>query len=239
MNRFKAITWNMAGGTIDPPTSAEVKEIAQAQAKRGVSLMLLQEAQHQGHDAALIQAGYKIKRFGQYGVAWDNADWMMVDCEKVRLSDHPYFRKGNPNTPVFSESMRAILCDYEGRSLEVISYHTPPTVQKATPAENRMISLRQSMKRLSAIAGDSQAMGFLAGGDDNVDEDGPHGPWGFMLAGETGLRQVEAPRPTHGRVRSIDDFRIPVRGSLRVESGWVSDGGGDHRLHGRLFVWRG
>jgi hypothetical protein len=51
----------------------------------------------------------------------------------------------------------------------------------------------------------------------------------------TGLRQLQAPTGTVGKVRRIDDFRI--RG-LVPGDGYTARGGGDHKLFVSAFSWR-
>lgn len=242
---FKAITWNVYHGT----AVKELEPILKRQLKKGVSLLLMQEAG--GRDITGMLRDNGLKSFTaprQYVVAWDPELWVKAHAEKVRLSDQPYYAKGGDKEQ-YSDAARVILCDREGRSLETVSYHTPAGVQKQEKnrPERRYIALVESMQTLGHMADDFPGTAVLYGGDDNWDENtGLQTPdvKPYLLGEATGLRQLQAPGATHGRNaprrgRQIDDFRIKRGGGIRpVGKGWTADGGGDHRIHGREFRWR-
>lgn len=236
---FKAVTWNVYFGT----ETKVLAPILAAQRKRGVGLFLMQEAGGDDITGMLEAAGLQsFTAPRQYVIAWDPDEWVRVAAGKVRLSAQPYWAQGGGNEQ-YSDAARAILCDREGRSLEAVSYHTPAHVQ--VPAgerpERRYKAMVESFRTLGHMADDSECRGFLAGGDDNWDENTgvqTADVKTVMLGSETGLRQIQAPAGTHGK-RQIDDFRIKVGGGIKpVGEGWVAAGGGDHKLHGREFAWR-
>lgn len=228
---FTAATWNVYHGT----PVAKLEPILQRLLTRDVSLLLMQEVAHEAQREMLWAAGLEVFFHPrQYVVAWHPAQWVEIESHGVRLSETAYWRPDGGDRQ-YSEAALAILCDRAGRSLTAMSYHTPAHVQHADKPPNRITALVESAAMWREVSTAAQTRACLFGGDDNVDEDGRHGPWGFMQARATGLRQIQAPSATHGRTRRIDDFR--VRG-LRAGPGYVLPGGGDHRIHVRDFVWR-
>ncbi len=239
-DKFKAVTWNVYAGT----PVRELRPILRNLREKKVSLYLMQEARDDKReiDEWLRAEGLETVNYKQYRLAWDPNVWVKVWAEGVRLSKTHFFAKDG-DTPVHSEGARAILCDRWGRSLDTISYHTPAHVQgaeKKSDVPRRYLALVETMVELGDLADDSEARAVLYGGDDNWDED-----TGFqtadlptLLGRTTGLRQVQAGKPTHGS-REIDDFRILRGGGIRpVGESWVQGGGGDHKVHGREFQWR-
>ena len=177
----------------------------------------------------------------QYVVAWDPDVWARHgDAERVLLSQTPYYtQKGHEmETAAVLQRLTHIRT---GKVLAAMSYHLPSAVQKVNPPANRVRSLHEAAASWRRLAG--KALGpdgcdaVLFAGDDNVDERLSHGPWRYMLRAGTGLRQVQAPTATHGKVRRIDDFR--ERG-LGVYEGRVIPvpRPDDHDVHVREFRWR-
>jgi hypothetical protein len=233
---FKAATWNVYYGT----PLAELEPILQDLLADGVSLFLIQEGSQRGLPAMLKRNGLSSYRvYPQYVIAWTD-EWVDVALKGVRLSQTSYFRKGGKK-PIPTEGAFAILSDREGRTLTALSYHTPAHVQvrPENRPPRRFQALREAMETMKTLADLAETRAVLFGGDDNVDEARAfRADFRFMLRAATGLRQVVAPRPTHGhrtRGRRIDDFR--VRG-LKPGRGYVRDGGGDHRVHVREFHWK-
>lgn len=239
LGSFKAVTWNVFNGAV----RATVEPILDAQVALGVSLLLGQEAKAAWWPELLASRGFKVVNLNQCLVAWRTDTWTRVAGGAVNLATTPWFAKGF-NTPRLNESCWAYLCDDKGRSVDALSYHTAPAVQVAESIrpERRFVSTIESFAYLGQRAHDAETTAVLYGGDDNVDEQLGEGSdvglWSPLLAGATGLRQVQAPEPTHGKRRRIDDFRVTRRGRLQVGDGWVFDGGADHRGHGREFFWR-
>ena len=234
---FKAVTWNVYA-----PTPATVlAPILRQQLKKGVSIFLMQEAGSADITKMLRDAGLKTYSHSQWRIAWDPKVWTAVNRKALRLSQTSYYSK-TVKHDVYSEAVEVILCDALGRSLDVISYHTPAHIQvsEATRPANRYQAAVESFRTLAALAKASQCRAVLFGGDDNVDENHGVGSgtslWSAWLRPATGLIQVQAPAGTHGK-RKIDDFRILPK-TLVVGSGWVDFGGGDHRIHGREFTWK-
>lgn len=231
--RFTACTWNVCR-TTELPTLEPVLEMLLA--KHSVSLFLLQEATQPGLVSMLRRHFLATFRYDQYVVAWDTEHWTRVNQAAVRLSQTPWFGHGG-HVPRFSDSAAAILADRSGRTLTALSYHTPPHVQVAPSKrpQRRVEALQESMASLQLLAARSNTDACLFGGDDNVDERRAFSSfWDFMRERSTGLRQVRAPRPTHGSKRKIDDFRVT---GLTPRAGEVVPGGGDHRVHIRTFLW--
>lgn len=238
---FRAVTWNVYAGT----PAKELQPIMARQRSHGVSLFLMQEAG--GDDLTDLCQDNGLDTFIQYPqcrIAWDRDQWVLVRTRGVRLAEQPWFHKGG-EVAVYSDAAEVILCDLAGRSLTVVSYHTPSHVQvpeKERPAR-RYAAMLESFATLGGMADDALTTGWLAGGDDNWDEttglQTSDAQRVMLSSAATGLRQVQSPTgtTTHGK-RQIDDFRVPVGGKLRVGEGWVSKGGGDHKLHGREFAWR-
>lgn len=227
---FRTATWNPFNQT----PRREVEPILGDLLGRGVSLLLIQESQADYWPDLLRDAeleSYHVRP--QWRVAWRPDLWVKVNQEPVDLAPEGYFTKSGHLMRVLGASV--ILCDRLGRSLEAMSYHLPAHVQVANKPPRRIAATRAAMVAMGNRAKASETRAQLYGGDDNVDETkAKGGPWGFMLKRATGMEQVQAPRPTHGRTRKIDDFR--TRG-LTAGNGWTQDGGGDHRIHGRVFRW--
>ncbi len=239
-DNFRAVTWNVYFGT----DTKVLEPILTAQLKKRVSLFLMQEAG--GADITKMLKDNGLKTFvadPQYRIAWNPDVWVGVDFEKVRLSSTNYFQKDG-KTPEYSDSARGILSDKQGRTLDVVSYHTPAHVQykEENRPPRRYQAMVESFIKLGHMADDSECRGFLAGGDDNWDENTgiqTDETKPIFLGGATGLRQLQAPSATHGKARQIDDFRIKRGGGIKpIDKGWVAAGGGDHKLHGRTFAWR-
>lgn len=248
MDTFKAITWNVYAGTPAEKLAPHLKR----ELKRGVSLLLMQEAGGKDIEELLVSEGLSTTAWDgkreQWRIAWDPEEWPGVArSEIVQLSDTGYQRKGG-GPKQYSKAARVILCDDLGRSLEAFSYHTPAHIQVAEderPA-NRFKATIESFETLGEMAAESLATGWLAGGDDNVDEFRGIGSesnlWNPMLAKQNGLVQVRAPEPTFAR-RRIDDFRYPKGGGIKVirGEGWVANGGATekpaHKIHGQVFKW--
>lgn len=242
LGQFAAVTWNVYFGT---PTKV-LRPILEEQRQLGVSVLLMQEAGGSDLDVMLRDAGMGTHLASpQYRVAWDPAVWVPVLETDVRLSDTGWFAVGG-KTPIYSDAARVILCDRHGRSLDVVSYHTGAGIQPSAgkAAERRYRALVESLVTLGEIAELSEARAVLFGGDDNWDEDqGPQTADLPLMMGQTnGLRLLQADAPTLGhpvRGREVDDFRIKRGGGIRpVGAPWTAPGGGDHRLHGRVFGWR-
>lgn len=230
MSDFTAATWNVLNVT--PPSV--LRPILRDLRHRGVSVILLQEVKRPDVRAMFTDDGWGIFYHpDQYAIAYRLEDWTPISSHGVRLSETAYYAK-NRTRPKYSEAVEGILCDPLGRTLTAVSYHTPPSVQ--TPSRRparRFKALQESAASWRRTALEAKTHACLFGGDDNVDE--RHGTgWGFLLEKATGLKLVQAPAATHGASRRIDDFR--TRG-LVAGAGFVVDGGGDHRAHGRAFSW--
>lgn len=230
---FKAVTWNVYHGT----PVRQLVPILEKDIEDGTSIWLIQEA-----DAELAKAmrdrNLRVYRRGQYLVAW-SPRWTSRSRSRIDLATTAYYRPGG-RVPVDTQGVAVVLVDRDGRSLEALSYHLPPSVQRRRPVVRRFRALKESMRTLGRRSRKMMRSGavdaILYGGDDNVDETGAK-LWDFMRRAATGLRQVKAPAPTHGhktKGRRIDDFR--VRG-LKPGRGSVGPGGGDHRRHRRTFRW--
>jgi hypothetical protein len=239
---FRAVTWNVYA----PTPVAKLGPILRDQLAEGVTVLLMNEAGGGDISRMLREAGLQSYAHGQWRVAWDPDVWVKIATRSVRLSDTHYFGRDG-RTRKFNDAAEAILCDRAGRSLTAVSYHTAAHVQ--TREDNRPArryrAMVESFRELGDMAEDSLTTGWLAGGDDNWDESKglqTSDTVPVFLGADTGLRQVPSPTgtSTHGKVkggRRIDDFRIIRGGRLRPGRGWVADGGGDHRLHGRVFRW--
>jgi hypothetical protein len=234
MEEFRATTWNMGGGEPHGGPTDEASDRVLTEVKAmGASVILGQEVQEETNIRALHELGYKTFRaLPESLVAWLPEVWTCVYKDVVRLNpDAPFHRK--TSHPVYVNMAYVILCNDEGVSMDVGSYHTPSSVQEPNPAPERMAALRQSMETLGDLAEDSKCHATLFGGDDNVDEEGPMGEWGFMLRRSTGLRLVRAPRNTLGR-RKVDDFR--VRNLKPKNSGAIVHGPTDHNAYLQRFI---
>lgn len=239
MKSFKAATWNIYH---DTPVE-DLRPILRRQRNKGVSLLLAQEAGGRDIRNMFRDEGLQVHLFRpQFLIAFDPESWVAAVLNGVRLSPTPWYNAGG-NDPRYADMATAILCDDEGQSLLAGSYHLAPHTQFPEDAQpdNRIKSTVESFQTMGALAERSKTHGVLFGGDDNLDERFGFGAgtdrWAFALSEATGLRQVRAPNPTLGN-RRIDDFRVKKGGNLQVEDGWTFDGGGDHRGHGREFVWR-
>lgn len=236
---FKAVTWNVYHGT----STKELSPILGNLQEKGVSLLLMQEAGGKDITAMLRDAGLQtFLHPRQYRVAWDPKRWVELGAEGLELSDQPYWTAGGDGEGR-SEAARVILADRVGRSLDVVSYHTPAHIQSSTETQRRYQATLESLATMADLAEDTHATAFLAGGDLNWDPDKGRQTKEMTAAlALGGLRVIQAPRPTHGgatKGREIDHFHIVRGGQLRVVkgSGWVQDGGGDHRVHGQTFRW--
>lgn len=230
---FTAATWNVFHGTPAPVIASTLA----ASRQRGVSVWLLQELSDPAARSAIRELGLTLGFSPrQYGIAWDPKVWCAVaPGRSERLGQTPYFRKGG-GPEQFSDAHLEVLSDRLGRTLTALSYHAPPAVQRPNPPSARWKALQETAASWRRLANESQARACLFGGDDNVDERLRFGPWAFMLQAATGLRQVTASRPTHGKVRRIDDFR--VRGLRPLGDGKVFNTASDHRIYEQRFDWR-
>lgn len=245
-NVFQAVTWNVYHGT----ARNELEPLIKDELKAGTTLFYFQEGSQPWFGQMLKELGLQfVFHPRQYWIAWVPLDGLIRDgwrlkpgtAEGVRLGETPYYRKGGDNRQ-WSEAVACILVDARGRTLDALSYHTPASVQKGgrpSKVVRRVRALRESMVTMGRRARRTSADASLYAGDDNVDEARGGRVWRFMRRAATGLRQVRAPRPTHGHERHgrhIDDFRCrrlrPVRGSGRV-----LEGGGDHRRFRKQFRW--
>lgn len=236
---FKSATWNFGGGEPVGPTDRSVKRLVSTARDAGVSVLLGQEVQEAPDREILEGAGYRIHRYGpECLVAWLPEIWTGVAPHDLVLNpENPFHRKDRP-ADVFCKQAGMILCDAQGRSLDVGSYHTPSSVQEPEhqkqdqPPSNRIAALREATRKWRQIANESECRAVLLGGDDNVDED--YGDWAFMLQPATGLRLVQAPSNTLGH-RQVDDFR--VRGLVPLPGGGrVVHGPTDHNMF--IQTWR-
>jgi hypothetical protein len=234
MQAFKAVTWNPYRET--PINTLE--PILAAQVKKGVSLFFMQEAS--GKDIHDLLKSYDIRAYhnGQCLVGIDHR-WDAVNWGGLRLSKTPWFHDGGSKEPVYTDAVSSIICDNEGQTVEVVSYHAAPHTQGPEWPQNRQDSTVETLHRLADRAEESKCKGFLAGCDLNWDV-----TKGYQNAAMTNalreMRVIVPPRPTHGP-RRIDVFQTTrVRdGGLLVPkgNGWVFDGGGDHKGHGQAFEW--
>lgn len=229
MSEFKAATWNMGGGEHVGPTDEAARRVLTELHDAGCSIVLGQEAQEQPDRSVLRELGYSVHRFGPESVvAWDPRKWMALDERGVVLNPtHPFYRKGG-SPPIYQRAARVILGNSDGQTVDAMSYHLPSSVQEAHPPHNRIDALRECMVTMAQLARETRCHAVLFGGDDNVDETGPWGPWDFMRFGATGLHQLTAPGNTLGR-RRVDDFR--VRGLVATGKGRVVHGPTDHNAH--------
>lgn len=235
MIRFKAATWNVFHGT----DVEDLEPILTRLIKQGVTVFLLQEAAGRDIAGMLRRAGLDYEAYGQHLIAWDRYTWRAKSYDQLKLGETHYYRKDG-KTPIWSEAVAVVLVHRQtGKVLDTMSYHTPAHVQvkPGRRPKRRFRALVESMRTMRRRA--AARVHALYGGDDNVDEFRAfRGTWRFMLKVGTGLRQVRAPRPTHGhrrRGRKIDDFRVK---GLAVGDGQVLEGGGDHRVHVREFGFR-
>lgn len=240
-NTFRAVTWNVFGPT---PADHLAPHMADQLRHHGVSLFFMQEAGGADLDKMCRDHGLETYSWDQYRLAWMPTVWVWIRGEHFYLSDQEYRDRQGREERTGGVSM--IFCDRYGRSLEAVCYHTPAHIQVPDHPERRVTAAFEAMATLGRMADETLCRGFLAAGDDNVDEFQGYGVdsqmWLPMLARATGLHQVQAPNPTLGD-RRIDDFRYPVHGAIKVvrSSGWTDEGGGTdrppHRIHGEEFTW--
>lgn len=226
---FTAATWNVFHGS----TPDNLRPTLERLLHMGVSLILWQELVGAANWAMIHAAGMQLAFTPrQYGVSWLPDLWVGVAQEDLRLSPTSYYARGGDGKQ-YSEAAAAILCDRVGRSLDVVSYHTPSGVQSPHAPAGRTQATRESFRTLEARARAAHTTGQLYGGDDNVDE--RFGRFRWTLGKP--LRQVQAPGATHGRRRRIDDFRVH---GIDVGPGLVIPvpAPDDHNVHVRTFYWR-
>lgn len=230
-DELRVATWNMGGGERTGPTDADAARVLTELRDYGCSIVLGQEAQEAQDRSVLRELGYSVHRYGHESVvAWDPKVWAALDeLGHVLNPTHPFHRKGG-SPPIYQKAARVILGNRHGQTVDALSYHLPSSVQLPDPPPNRVAGLHECMDTLAELAHGSRCHGQLYGGDDNVDESGPFGPWGFMLGAATGLRQLRAPRNTLGH-RRVDDFR--VSGLVPIGEGRVVHGPTDHNAHVR------
>lgn len=251
---FKTAVWNLYGGT---PIEQSLPALDDSLAW-GCTLWIVCEAKGASRDKLFAKRGLETVAHDQVRVAWDPKRWRFDSEHGGRLSETNYFKKDG-RTKVWSLGQFVTLTDLASAeyslSLEVASYHTPSGVQvnKNRPTR-RYQAFVESLLSLAARANETEADGFLSGGDDNWDEDGKNGKGGvetkdtepIMLGRATGLRQIQAGSPTFGK-REIDDYRIlqlsrggHIRPTGAVE---VIDGRGAespaHKIHMREWEWHG
>ena len=239
---FKAAVWNVYHGTPTDDLAAPLLR----QMRKGVGLFFMSEAGGRDITAMLHHHQLQTYVYDQYRLAWDPGEWLSVIDFDLRLSPTAYYAKGE-REPQYADAVRVILSDYEGRTLDAISYHSPAHIQNDNPPERRYQAFVESMRSLGRLAEHSECRGWLAAGDDNWDEDTGKQTVHtkpLFLGEAIGLRQLQAGAPTFGR-REIDDFRIKRGGGIKPVSGvvWVDEGGGAekpaHKIHGREFRWVG
>lgn len=230
---FKAVTWNVEYTT----PARELEPIVDRLIRDGVSIFLIQELTQFQVRHMLRNPGLHLAWVApRYGIAWTDR-WHVLERSNPRMSEAIYTRRGGAKV-VTRAAMARLQDGHDGPILDALSYQLPSSVQRAHPLPGRLEVTREAMgtlrelKRASSTTG---ADGGLFGGDDNVDERLRHGPWGFMLEKATGLKLTRPPTPTHAGGRKLDDFRT---WGLTVGHGWTNPGGGDHRLHGRVFKWK-
>jgi len=237
MSGFTAATWNVFNGSTPKNLEPSLKHLLH---RKNVGLLFMQEMTNDDNLAMLADhdLGVAFVR-PQYVVAWKKDEWVPVQhTRKISLAETTFHRVGGAEASV-DACLQRLRHRPSGKVLSAMSYHTPAHVQVANKPKNRIAALREVATRWKAIQKNEMKHvdAVLFAGDDNVDERLRHGPWGFMLKHATGLRQVQAPKATHGKVIKIDDFR--ERG-LTVGSGWVMNvpEPDDHRVHGHHFGWR-
>lgn len=251
---FRTAVWNMFGPTAIEKSAPALDDTI----KWGVSLWIVCEAPGKDRDRLFRSRGLETVKFGQHRIAWDPNRWTAESDWNARLSETHWFKRDRV-TPAYSEAKFATLVDKVSTQvplkLEVGSYHMPAHIQydESVRPKARYKAFVESLLFLAAQANESAADGVLYGGDDNWDEDGPNEDGGgvqtedtepIMLGRATGLRQIQAGRPTLGP-REIDDYRIlqfrrggHVRPTGAVE---IIDGRGAetprHQIHMREWVW--
>jgi exonuclease III len=226
MSTFTAATWNVNHGS----SGKHLLPYAKRMKARRVDILILQEVKRsKGALMAFRAAGYRIVHVEpEFAVAWDNARFEHIRHRAVVLSDIDYWKDEN-------RALIVVLRDrLTGELVKVMSYHPPAHVQAPKHVTHPRVLrvLRDAAATWDRIARRSRPACLFAG-DDNVDEHkgwSPAGRWDFMLNGP--LRQVRAPKPTHGK-RRIDDFR--VRDLKPVGRGEVYAVGSDHRAFVQTF----
>lgn len=222
-NTFKAVTWNVYYGT--PVRVLESVLIGLLHA--GVSIFFMQEAGGADITRMLKAHGLESVVFGQNRIAWNPNIWEKRHSWHRRTSKITFRRSGR--RPVVDKITVAILKHRAtNKRLKAVSYHKPSHTQRAEwnrNAPNRWRILKDSMALFKRMAFGSAVRHLLFGGDDNIDERKDPRRFRFML--NTGLKQIQAPKPTKGN-RKIDDFRI--KGLVPDGEGEVRSGGGDHKL---------
>lgn len=232
-NAFKAATWNVFHGT----AIEKLEPVLCRLLNDGVSLFLIQEGSHKGIEAMLARRGLHFYRAEpQCIIAWDPDLWVEDDRQAASLAEQVFYRKGS-HRATSTEAAQVELHDRYGRSLLVVSYHTPAHVQvkPSKRPKRRMQVLREAMRTLARLAKGAKTDAVLFGGDDNVDEfKAFRSTWKFMLKAATGLTLVQPPHATHGK-RKIDDFRVK---GLEVGTGRTIGNPSDHDIHVRTFLWK-
>lgn len=230
--RFKVATWN-AYHAVPVPSLKPV--LAKLQAA-GCTVVLGQEMPTAEHRRMFLEAGMEVVQHGQHLVAWSPGTWTPLDTGGGPISATRYARKG-ARPEIASAAAWALLGDHQGRLLDALSYHFPPHVQVRRPPRRRLLVTRESVAALVSRARNlPPCTAALYGGDDNVDEARAfRRRFRFMRDAATRpLRQIEAPRPTHGP-RRIDDFRVA---RLRpLGRGSVLPAPGDHHVFVHLFAF--
>jgi hypothetical protein len=226
-DKVRIATWNMGGGEpMGGPGLEATTNVLQKLHKLRVEILLGQEAQENENIRAIKALGYRVHQAGPESiVAWLPHWHDVFRANRVLNPNNPFFRPGRPDKPIYVHMANTRLCNKDGISLDLGSYHTPSSVQKKNPPPNRMAALRESMDTLEELAKESLCDASCYGGDDNVDERKAYGPWDFMLKRATGLKLVRAPKNTL-RDRKVDDFR--VRRLKPIGNGVVLDGPGHH-----------
>jgi hypothetical protein len=220
-------TWNVFAGT-----DVDVLEpILQAELAAGVSFFFMQEAGGKDIDRMLRRNGLCTFVHDQFRLAW---------LPEVHEELHTRHRKTSNRTMDTAHGRKSNYVALgrfrhkpSGRKWKAGSYHTPAHVQRVEwnrGAPNRWEITKDAFRLFARIAANALVPHVVFAGDDNVDErnagDGPISRFDFLLKGP--LRQVQAPEPTHGGGRKIDDFRL--KGMVPVGKGFVRRGGGDHKL---------
>lgn len=227
---FRAATWNVHHASTPDNLEPTLQELL----GMGVSLFYFQELANPDNRAMVRDAGLQLAWTPrQYAVAWTSW-WVEVNSHALRLSDTPYWAP-DADGQQFSDASAVLLCDRSGRSLDAVSYHTPSGVQTSHDQPQRRVqATRESFRALAARARASECRASLYAGDDNVDE--RFGRFRYLTRAK-GLHQVQAPGPTFGRRRKIDDFRHTS--GLRPGQGQLvqTHAPDDHRVHVRLFAW--
>lgn len=238
---FVAATWNAAGGTSNPPSLKTYERILDGLVEKNVSVLALQETDDPDFLELVRRAGFHVNYVRpQYAIAFDPDRWQLLNEGPIDLAPHHLYNRVGGQKNAHTMAAWAYLLDRLDGSHELttMSYHLPASVQVANKPKNRIAATRESAATWRRVVFNDdrfrESDAFLFMGDDNIDERLNHGPWKFMRFKATGLRQVQAPKGTHGN-RKIDDMRI--RGLVPGHAE-VLPGGGDHRIHLRHFSWK-